>query len=210
MKPGTTSRPFTSMIDPFLPISRLLPTATIRLPSILTASAHGCLASPVQIFPLVRITAANSVSIRGILSKDGERSVLAHDAHQISRFGGCAASVGPSLIAMPCDETQNELIDLARDLRKAPGGRVWIAIEPRGNPRGHVVAFERHRSGEQFVQHRAGRVEVGSGVEFLPEELLGAHVVGRSDDRLRHGVIGPLRIETLRDSEIENLHTAVG
>src|SRR6266851_3478289 len=74
MKPGTASLPFRLMIrapaGASFAMSVFDPTAAIRFPSIATASAQGRCASPVQIFPLVRITAANTVgSMRWILPK---------------------------------------------------------------------------------------------------------------------------------------------
>src|SRR3712207_7349096 len=49
------------------------------------------------------------------------------------------------------------------------------------------LGVERERAGEQLVQHHAQRVDVGARVDVQPagQRLLGAHVLGRADDRDR-------------------------
>ena len=49
------------------------------------------------------------------------------------------------------------------------------------------VADERRPAGEQLVEHAAGGVEVGAGVDGAALRLLGREVLRGADDRLRLG-----------------------
>src|SRR5437870_145627 len=144
MNPGTARRPFKSMTDPFVPMSVREPTATIRLPSILTASAQGRCGSPVQTFPFVRITAARMVSIAF------GAAILVDRLDQIAKLGRCRARVGPAVLAIPCEQAKNEAVDLVWNSRRQLRGRVGSFVQSSGDSLRCVFAFERQGTCQQL------------------------------------------------------------
>ena len=86
-----------------------------------------------------------------------------------------------------------------------------------------AVALVRDVSGERVEHHAAERIDVGAGVDLLSPDLLGRHVVGRSDEvaRLREpsrrgralrqaevgevGVLSGVRV----DEDVGGLHVAM-
>ena len=73
------------------------------------------------------------------------------------------------------------------------------------------AAAIRRQPGEQVIQHRAERIDVGPSVELgLAAHLLGRYVVGRAERRpdLRHAAVGALGLA--RQPEVRQLDRAVG
>ena len=69
------------------------------------------------------------------------------------------------------------------------------------------VRGEGHLAGDELVEHRARRVEVGPHVEHFPSRLLGRHVLGRAADEARHGDSrAALGFGDLGDAEVADLH----
>ena len=72
--------------------------------------------------------------------------------------------------------------------------------------------FEREgeRPGQEFVEHRAGRVHVGGRTARATFGLLGRHVRGSADDRAVDRGDGLLAAEDLGDAEVGDLEGVVG
>ncbi len=73
-----------------------------------------------------------------------------------------------------------------------------------------VLAPERRLPGEHLEQDDAGRIQVGSRVDALAARLLWGEVLGRSHDRAGLGDRRRGLRDRPRDSEIHDLHLAVG
>jgi hypothetical protein len=77
--------------------------------------------------------------------------------------------------------------------------------------RHRVVPDERRLTGEQLVQHAAGGVHIGTGVDRLAARLLRGQVLGRADDRAGLGHRAGATGQCPRDAEVHHLdHAGLG
>ena len=85
--------------------------------------------------------------------------------------------------------------------------RLRLRLEHLVDRRGDGVAFERLAAAEQFVEHDAGRKDVGAMIDIVAADLFRRHVVRRSDDLARLGHVGE---SAAGQAEVENLHAPIG
>ena len=79
------------------------------------------------------------------------------------------------------EQPQDQRFEVGWAVLTAQRGPYWRGVDVLRDHYGGVVADERRVAGDQFVEHRAERVEVGLRRDLLPERLLGRHVPEGAD-----------------------------
>ena len=105
------------------------------------------------------------------------------------------------------ERSQDDVVEVARDLGPVGRRRHGRLREVLHRDLDRRLAGERHRAGEQLVEHDPGGVEVRGLVDGGAARLLGGEVLRRPDDRSRLGHLA--RRAGACDAEVHHLHAAL-
>ena len=102
----------------------------------------------------------------------------------------------PPIVGVLDEAAAHDLGERGRHLRLKHGCGQWLMFEDGFAHTGRVVALECSRPGQHFVDHRAEREQIASGVELLPQDLFRRHITERPENRPISGhvhIVGPGR-----------------
>jgi len=112
------------------------------------------------------------------------RGRVAFEAFQVSaKFGGGLAAE----VAVFLETFGEELVEFVGDIgiEASEGSRSFVENGVEDSAR--ALSLERERAGSHFVEDYSEGKEVGAGIEFLAEDLLGRHVGDGAESAARTG-----------------------
>ena len=121
------------------------------------------------------------------------------------------------------ETSQADCFQIAGDGASQPARRHWLAVPHLLQRVQGGIAPERRPTGQQFVQDRAERIDIGrhAGLSDVARRLLGCHIARRADQRLGLGQatapadelgepeIGDLGHPILREEDVRRLEVSV-